>query len=72
MQAELKFNLPEEAEEFKCATEGTDYMCCLFDIQQLIREKLKYGHDYKTADEALEKIQEVFFEILSNHNVKTF
>ena len=62
MKAILEFNLPEEQSEYLLATRGNQYFCVIWDTLQSIRSSLKYGHQYKTADEALEAIQGMLYE----------
>ena len=58
----IKFNLPKEEQDFKLAQRGKDYFCVIFKTLQEIRSYLKYGHQFKDADEALEKIREILSE----------
>lgn len=67
MKAYIEFNLPEEIDEFKMNIRGPDYWVVLWDLTQLLRSKLKYGHDYKTADEAIEGIQTELWEMIDGH-----
>jgi len=66
MQVIIKFNLPEETNELKLALRGNDYWSVLWDLSQLLRDKLKYGHDHKTADEAIEAIQRELFGLIED------
>ena len=59
----IKFNLPKEEQDFKLAQRGKDYFCVIFKTLQEIRSYLKYGHQFKDADEALEKIRETLSEV---------
>ena len=43
MKAILEFNLPEEEEQFNVASKGMDWALVVWDIDQLLRNKLKYG-----------------------------
>ena len=43
MKAILEFNLPEEEEQFNVASKGMDWALIVWDIYQLLRNKLKYG-----------------------------
>jgi len=36
---------------------GLDWALVVWEIDQQLRSKLKYGHEFKTVDEALEKIR---------------
>jgi len=58
----IEFNLPEEENEMKLAQRGREYYCVIWDTLQEIRSYLKYGHQFKTVDEALEKISESLYE----------
>ncbi len=63
MQAILKFNLPEEENEFKVATRASDYFCILFDLDQEMRKFLKYGHKFKTVEEVMEYVRNFISEV---------
>ena len=45
MEAILKFNLPEDKEEFDTASKGMDWALLVLDIDQFIRNKIKYEQD---------------------------
>ena len=62
MKAKLEFNLPEEKNEFKLACRGSEYFSTIWSTLQKIRGYLKYGHNFKTADEALKDIRENLLE----------
>ena len=68
-KAILEFNLPDEQEEFKEAVNANRYFIALDEIREKLRGYLKYGHQFKTADEAIEKIQEEFFQILHDNEI---
>lgn len=57
MKAVLSFNLPEDQYEHRTALEGSRWRTVVFDTDQLLRAKLKYGHQYASVDEALEDIR---------------
>jgi len=54
MKAFLSFKLPEEKSEFVLASNGSDYYGVLWEFVQEVRKKLKYEHQFKTAEEVLE------------------
>ena len=58
----IEFNLPEEAQDLKLAQRGKDYFCVVFSVLQEIRNYLKYGHEFKTVEDALEKIRESLYD----------
>jgi len=54
MEATLKFNLPEECEEFALASRAGDLCRVILELEEFLRRKVQDGqHDYETADEAL-------------------
>ena len=55
-KATLTFSLPEEQREYECATHGADWKGIVYEVSIFLRNALKYGHKYKSADEALESI----------------
>lgn len=70
MEAILKFNLPEEHDEFNDAVKGTDYLYALNKIKEYLRSELKYNQnltdiEYKT----IEKVREEFNGILTDNDI---
>ena len=45
MKAILEFNLPEDEEQFNAANRGLDWALTLCNIDQFIRNKIKYEQD---------------------------
>jgi hypothetical protein len=45
MKAILEFNLPEDQEQFNVASKGMDWALLAWDIDQFIRNKIKYEQD---------------------------
>ena len=45
MKAILEFNLPEDKEEFDAASKGMDWAILAWDIDEFIRNKIKYEQD---------------------------
>ena len=45
MKAILEFNLPEDKEEYDTASKGMDWALLVLDIDQFIRNKIKYEQD---------------------------
>lgn len=65
----ISFNLPEEAHEHKDAIHGADWKGIVYELSTLLRNKLKYGHEYKTADEALEAVRDALWEECRENNL---
>ena len=59
MRATLEFNLPEEQNEHLRAVRAGDAWSALYDIDNMLRNLLKYGDDrYKTVDELATAIRQ--------------
>jgi hypothetical protein len=68
--ATLRFNLPEEQNEFNTAVNAGKTKSMLWDFSNQLRSWRKYHHDFTSADDALEKIREEFYRLLNEHNVE--
>ncbi len=69
MKATLEFNLPEEKNEYDLTTRGVDWSLVSFDMDEVLRGYLKYGHSFKTVDEAIEEIRNRLHEILEDYGL---
>tara|TARA_B100000953_G_C17664797_1_gene306613 strand:+ start:192 stop:404 length:213 start_codon:yes stop_codon:yes gene_type:complete len=45
MKAKLEFDLPEDQDQFNVAIKGMDWALLVWDIDQFIRNKIKYEQD---------------------------
>lgn len=67
----LKFYLPENQEEFETAINGYKWKLAMWDLDQWLRNQMKYRDDSKENKyETLEKCREMLYEKLSNYNLK--
>ena len=64
MKAIIEYNLPEEQYEFDCANNATLLKAATENLIEQTRSWLKWGHDFKTADEAIEAFQTFLMEEL--------
>ena len=51
------------------AVHAGDMCHALIDVEQMIRNKWKYGHDCETPDELIDKIREEFYDIIAERNL---
>ena len=65
----IRFKLPEEESELNIMLKAGGMFSALWDFSQWLRQQLKYGHEFPTADDALEKAQEEFYRILEEQDV---
>jgi len=70
MNATLQFILPEEQHEFQLAIRAADWHSVVWEIDQKLRGYLKYGHTFKSADEALEEIRKFLHEEVNDRNLE--
>jgi len=69
MKAIFEFNLPEDQHEYEVMSQAQNTQRFLWDFSQQLRSWHKYGHDFKDADDALDKIREKFYELINEHDV---
>lgn len=62
MKATLEFELPNEDMEHHAALHGLAYRKALSEIRQMIRGKIKHGHEFKTPTQALEWAMQVVID----------
>ncbi len=68
MEALLKFDLPEEAEDFNSAVDGYKFKLILWDMDQHLRSIAKYSEDDNKATIAQE-LRDKLHEYFSEYNV---
>ena len=64
MKAILEFELPEDKENFDASAKGMDWAIVAWDIDQLLRKKLKYGNLLPNTRAELEEIRNTLTEML--------
>ena len=64
MKATIEFNLPEDEEQFNAANKGMDWALLAWDINQLLRDKLKYGKLLPNTRAELEEIRDTLNNML--------
>jgi hypothetical protein len=65
----FEFNLPEEQHEYEVVSQANKMQSFFWDFSQQLRSWYKYHHDFKDADDALDKIREEFYRLLNEHNI---
>jgi hypothetical protein len=62
MKAILEFNLPEDQRAFEMANQAADMVAAIGHFEDRLRSYQKYGHEFKTAQEAVESIRALLHE----------
>jgi hypothetical protein len=69
MKAILEFNLLEEQQEHYDAINGSAFKYCLQELDEELRGWLKYGHEFKSAEDALERVRDHLHQIIHDNDV---
>lgn len=68
----LEYKLPEETYAFNAATHGAKWRSVVYELANELRTKTKYGHEYKTADDALEGIKDFLWTELHDEGLDPY
>ena len=69
MKATLKYNLPEDEFEFNCAVKSMKMYFALTEIKDELRAILKHGELRDDQYKFIDKMNERFYEILSDNEI---
>jgi hypothetical protein len=71
MKAKLIFDLPEEQSDFELATNAAKYYSVLWNIDQFLRNKVKYASDSASEEEikAYEETREELWREIESNNI---
>ena len=65
----MTFSLPDERLEYADALHGGEWRDIVFELSVLLRNALKYGHEYGTADEALDTVRTALWNECQSHGL---
>jgi len=69
MNATLKFDLPEERDDFEIAVNGWKYRSVLWDLDNFLRSKLKYEELNDGEYAVYEKVREQLWNLLNEDSL---
>ena len=69
MKATFEFNLPEDQREYEVMNQASKTQAFLWEFSQQLLSWYKYGHQFKDADDAVNKIREEFYQLLNDNEV---
>lgn len=69
MKATLSFSLPTEREEYDAAFYGFDWKCVVDELDQFLRNKLKYEEHPKQVGEALAMVRKQLGQIVAERGL---
>ncbi len=61
--------IPEDKCEADLTFRGMDWALSMWDLDEEIRKKIKYGHKFKSPDQALKWAMETLRDILESRNL---
>jgi hypothetical protein len=70
MKAIIEFNLPEDGSEYKIFSSAQAMHSVLWDLQQFLRDKLRYGSKSKSVNDTVEKINTEFHKLLDEEKIE--
>lgn len=72
MEAILKFNLPDDQEDFNIALDGGKWALSMFELNQWLRSQIKHPPADMSDDtyKAFEECREKLYEILNEEGLK--
>jgi hypothetical protein len=70
IKATLEFKLPEAHIELMLAANAGAVAGVVRDMDNQLRNLLKYGHAFKTADEALQSVRDFLTETIDNSGAR--
>lgn len=68
MEATLKFNLPEENDEFNTAVNAVNYKNALSELNQYLRNEIKWSSD-ENKSEIAQEVRDELFRLMSENNI---
>lgn len=63
------FDLPDEENEYRVINQAQNSQRMLWDFNQQLRSWRKYGHSFKNADDALDKIKDEFHRLVNEYQL---
>jgi hypothetical protein len=69
MIAKFEFSLPEDQHEYEVMSQASKMQSFLWDFSQQLRSWQKYHHDFKDANDALNKIREEFYRLVNENEI---
>ena len=67
--ARLEYNLPEEQEEFKVATEAMSWKAAMQEIDGEMRKRLKYNCPPKAVADEVDRLRQFLAQTLNDSNL---
>lgn len=70
-KAKIEYNLPEEQDDFELATNARKYYAILFDLDQYLRNFVKYPSDKEDPifTDTMAKVRDELWKLMNSYNL---
>lgn len=69
MKVSFIFDTEKNQSEYDIFKQSYEMWTTIDELSNYLRNKQKYGHSFKDADDALDQIREEFYRLVNNNNV---
>jgi hypothetical protein len=69
MKARLEYELPDEAADFRTAADGWRWRRVVEEVDQRLRDRLKYGDLPDPLHDELDKLRQEMCELMQDYNL---
>jgi len=69
MKATFEYDLIEDGNQFKIACTAIDWALTVEELDNMLRDMLKNGHNHKTADSAIQDIRDRLNNTMAHYNI---
>jgi septation ring formation regulator EzrA len=69
MRISFTFDTEKNQSEYDIFKQSYEMLRMLDDLRDYLRNKQKYGHSFKDADDTLDQIREEFYRLLNDNNI---
>jgi hypothetical protein len=70
MKVSFTFDTEKNQSEYDIFKQSYEMWTMIDELSSYLRNKQKYGHTFKDADNALDQIREEFYRLLNDNNVR--
>jgi hypothetical protein len=69
MKVSFTFDTEKNQSEYDIFKQSYEMWSMIDELSNYLRDKQKYGHSFKDADDALDQIREEFYRLVNDNNI---
>jgi hypothetical protein len=69
MRVSFTFDTEKNQSEYDIFKQSYEMWSMIDELSNYLRDKQKYGHSFKDADDALDQIREEFYRLVNDNNI---